>query len=90
MIQLRGCITWLTHEPHAKVWRYPTLSVAMHHDGLPLHARDPPWLLQSAVVVEAKAGEVKLEWTANLTWDGCRPANNTFPRQRHADTTIGV
>ena len=35
----------------------------------------PPWLSQSPVVAGAKVGDVRLESTTSLTWDGCRPAN---------------
>ena len=47
-------------------------------------------VLQSPVVVGAKAGDVRLEWMISLTWDGCRPANSTFSRRRHSNTTTGV
>ena len=47
-------------------------------------------VLQSTVVARAKAGDEKLEETSSLTCDGCRPANSTFSRQLHSNTTSGV
>ena len=43
-------------------------------------------VLQSPVVAGAKVGDVKLEWTTSLTWDGCQSAKSTFSRQRHSNT----